>query len=620
MKKTGIIAGLLCLLILFAFGIAYWLVNTKLTPEAIANITRDATGNPVIIKTSPEVSFFPPEVSFGEATWQHDGHGGKWEATIEKTEIVFFFWPLLTGSVKIKNISLENPQLVFTLHSKQESAESADKTQPVTSGIDDLQKIEITRISAQQGSIICKDGDQAISMRDINFLAENLAGKEESLLKSDCTLEIKNGDQEIAKGNLAFKSLLSYSASNLALRNTAITFTDITDNPEALTIPLRFVFDGALNLSDMTLQISNGSMPILPGSIHTSGTLNLALGTYAGKLEMEGEVASLSPLPLKPEPASPIWHIRSDVKMESRKLAIENMAILLGSCSGKGDLIAAFDSQKRIQLSGSIDLDKLNLANFFPDEVTLESEGSAVKARHRLESASKSNYFWPGLDLRVNIREIVYKKCEIDNASFHLIGKEGKYAANDLGFMWAEGQVKGRLETDLLKKDFHLEMGGSDINLGKALSETGINGIQAGKSAFVFSIGASIDSESILATAYGRGQLQGSGATIPALKSLAHMLPIPGGKKFIFPDQVDSISARWAINKGIAAIKPVSLKAGSLDIQGEAIANLPSARLDGKADIHLLDINLPITFKGPYSDLSWNMGSGFFNELKKLIP
>lgn len=603
MKK--IILYIIAALVILGVGIygalTLWL-NAKLDPTAIAALTQKEIGAPLCVGARPAYSIFPPAVTAENLSLNL----AAWRIEAQKCRIELDLSAFFSKKFTIRNIKLEQPQVTYT---QMASSDAPAQQSGSSTGASWL----IQRLEVQQGNFICQIEDNAIQLNGINLLAENIGVGVETAFKSDFLLEYIKDSRTMATGNMAIKAKYRYEANKLALPQAALTYTATQGLLADIFSPAHLTGEFALNFDNLDFCLAKAKLELPQGEMTVNGDGNMRQGMFEGNtaVNVAGDA-----LPGNFFNKQHHLTLSSAVILKNSELTLDDGQIKIADCEGKATININWASTP-MQAHAKIAMGALNLDELITDN----ADSASATSEQAAAQSSWQDKAWPDVSLELEIASIKYHKFLLTQFEAEVAGKSGKYASRKFACNWSDGLITGLLNADFPENDLTFSLAGQKINLGSALAQFGVNGIRDGLADISAKLNfKNLTREKMLANLFGNGQLECQGAKIPVLMEIGRLVPVPSGRKFVFPDQVDKLTAKWAVSAGIAAFKPISLQAGSLKVEGNAVANLLQERLDGNLQFDLFGMKLPVIFKGPFNDVSWHVGSNFFKELKKLIP
>lgn len=610
MKKSLYIAASVALVIcLAAFGVLKY-AESIFSVENIARMTKAATGAPVLLKDAPVVGFFPPEANFGEASWHCMVNDQEWRVSLRKAVIRLDILSLLQGDIKFTAVELDSP--LGVLETFMEGNKSGPYAGPDSSShTEGGANFQIERLTMRDGEFVWKNAQEELKIDSINISADNISDRQWTTIKSDFTIQRQSGRSVSSLGNLALKAKLRFYEPNLTFRDVAATFTPTIGNWPQILSPIKLEMEGALNIDDQNFRL--GSMKIVypQSQLSASGEGSLSARRFSGNVSGEWQQGE----------GENALYVTGHAEITANSLSFTDVAVKYGDAAGDGLLtITMPDNGSPVSIQGNISMGEIDAS-----DIVKKHDGTVATSEEPIQPQSAAGGIsWPEIDFKAAIAGIKLKRCRLNKISFFLEGSAGNYGLNNITFDWAGGQVNGSANMNMPAGEYHLTATGKRMNFGETLAQIGLTGIEGGSADLETHLSASGFSwRQIVSSLAGNGRLESSGASIGILKEIAHMLPIPGGSKFVFPDKVGHLAAAFTSSGGVMDIRPITLTAGSVRAAGSAIANLGNSYLNGSIVFNLANypqMNLPVTFKGPFDDISWSTGDGFFDQLRKLLP
>lgn len=600
----GICAALACL------GTAGFLwVKSLITPEAIASATEKATGHPLLITKKPQLDLFPPVLGFSSATWQGQIQGADISMEIGACEISLEPWPLFGGDVVIREIILDSPEI------KMQTSASSQKTgSKRTKSEQKRTLIPIKRIVVQNGVFHWLSPVRDMKFANINLIADMPGGWKEANLQCDFTSEIVTAGQQ-NDGNMAIKGNLRYYPPNLIFRQASATYTPLKGPLPPLFSPLRLSLDGALDLDSLLLRLGEAKLSTPQGELSVRGEYDLNLDSFHGRgalaLNLERCASLFSLNGIKKEAA---LVGEGSLSWTRGQLIGTDFALKCGDCPGTGKFHFILpQGGSPLSATAVVNMGFLKTDSIFEEIIREKS----IKR----EESQKPESVWPALDLSLELEGAAWEKLTLTQIKAELSGKDGHYRLEPFEFAWANGQVKASLDMDLVNYARKFTATAVKINLGDALSQTGLPGVKGG----VASLSSELSSTGANwtgANANLDGALEVScrDVQLDLLAGVLKKLPIPASVKPALTDTVKLLEASCIIKNEILTIKSLRLSATGLSATGEAVYNIRNNTIEGKLDAKTLDVNLPLKFQGPLNDISWNLDSGWLNQLKRLLP
>ena len=118
----------------------------------------------------------------------------------------------------------------------------------------------------------------------------------------------------------------------------------------------------------------------------------------------------------------------------------------------------------------------------------------------------------------------------------------------------------------------------------------------------------------------GRGLVEIRQLHVPAMAELGKSLPMLAGKGGPLPDRFDLARAPFTAKNGEINAAPITVTSPSLNAAGKAHISLPRQNIDANMDIKTLGLTIPVTAKGPLSDISYGVDPKFALDMAKSLP
>lgn len=629
MKRTLIwISGITLLAICGGWLGLHYLENGYIS-ERISQAALQATGSPIKLKQNPEISLFPPSIKFGQAEWKSPGdpphivfstQGGMAELATDQ---------LLGGKLALKMLSLDQPRLEINPAASGVSASAAGNKQdaPKSEG-EAFPPFDLQRLMVHGGAVIAPIANRVARLEKINLSAENLRKRQDMDIICDFVLNLADmstkpdGENKAAAlaGNLAFKGKARYYEPNITFRQASATFTATDDNAAKEFTPLRLSFDGALNLDNWHYSLQSARLDFPQASASLEGGGDIPAASFLGQINLEANIARLARYvgakhENEKDPANTLI-LAGPLVAENQRLAIENLAIKLGDGSGTGKLLIAFPTnEKPLGIEGHINMGKVSLRGF-----SLANGDKPANSAPKQASAGEQRSY-PGVNFRVDVAGLDINRLRMANLGFLLHGEDGAYMLDDFTFSIANGGVLASARADLAANEMSLRANGRDVDLGYALNEFGIEGLESGRTAFEAELKATGgDLAALKHSLSGKGQMESRGLKIAALNSITQMLRFFGGKNVDFGDSFTLIKAIFSAENGHVRFSPITASSKALSLEGGALVNLKRDYLDGSAQIKALGLSLPVTFGGPFNDIKFGVSPDAIMNATKNLP
>ena len=648
-------------------------VDTDFVVRQIADATAKATGQPLKFDTPPGISFFPPGVHFGQAHWGNADEGQGVSIAVKGGMAQLELSPLLAGNVVVREIRLDSP--VVEIHegkpvaaeapqpeaakpepTKPEAAKPAKSKQnapkadpapaeqpaPAAKAAPDVPAlpIELKRLVLRQGSVTYTSAaGQTLNINDVNLSIENLRVGQEATVQCDFSFAQGTGQPDAAtkagglSGTLAFTSRMRYAPPQLIFRQTALTVTPLTGALPKEAGPLQLTCEGALRLTDLHLQLTRGILNTPQARLTISGEAALNAPSFNGSLEIEGspqKLAALAGHKIKAAPGKDELRFRTMLRYVPNALNLSQMQLQVDDISLRGGLRFEFHADAPLGITADIQAGTINLTPYLPAPEAhgqaAEAKPQEAKARDSKATTSKPDAAaaqkMPALDMRAKIATLSKDGLQVKDIALVVKGEKGRYALNSLtanlgsgGSIKATGSVNMGNETCAIKANAtDVELGPLLVALGKARS---VDGLAMLDTELTMNCGGAAEVRQSLS---GRGLVEIRQLHVPAMVELGKSLPMLAGKGGPLPDRFDLARAPFTAKDGEINAAPITVASPSLNAAGKARISLPRQHLDAAMDIKTLGLTIPVTAKGPLSDISYGVDPKFALDMAKNLP
>ena len=603
----------------------------------IAEATERATGAPLTLEAAPELSLLPPGVRFGAASWRGEPGGNAVAVSLQGGMARLELAPLFSGNIVISEIRLERPEADIRLAPAQ-AREAAGQTAPADTDTekaprkapDDALPFELGRLTVTQGALKLKDGGRVTRVTGFNLALENLRRREETSVQGDMVLEITEQGAPELSGNLAFKGSLRYYAPNLTFRQVSLAFTPLGGLIPRELAPLQLTGEGALDLASLRLNLAEARLTTPQARLTVQGEGTLEPPAFAGGAQFSGEAPALAALAGISAPKGAGDSVEAALRLDfsGNTLRVAGLDARGAGLALGGDLAVtlptAADAAPAVR--GSLRLGAVDLAPWLAGEKAPAPAGakSAAKAAPGGKTApaqaagvKQPRNGLPALDLRLNFAALRYGALGLADLTTRLTGKAGRYSLEDLSTrLTTGGSLKGTLSADLAARAYSVRATGAGLDIGPLCAAAGNAGLASGTAAFSVDLRcAGADSRALVASLDGSGTLEARDLSAPALRDAAAVLKVLPVRGLSIPERITAVSAPFTARRGEITARPVTLTAQGLSARGEAAASLPREYLQGSATVSAAGLNIPLTFKGPFSDISVGVDPKFALEL-----
>lgn len=612
----------------------------------IAEATERATGAPLKLEAAPRISLLPPGISFGAARW--NGAAGVHTVALSlaggmaRLELA----PLLSGNIVISELKVDRPEADIRLAAREaeketpparEAAPARERKAP-----DDAPPFELGRLTLSQGALHLVDGRRDIRVTGFNLSLENLRRREDASIQGDLVLDLDElpaaGSPEAAQpstllsGNLAFKGSLRYYAPNLTFRQVSLAFTPLAGHIPRELAPLQLTGEGALDLASLRLTLAEARLTTPQARLTVQGEGTLAPPAFAGGVQFSGQADALAALAGLSAPKgagdSVEAALRLDFSGNSLRLAgldARGAGLALG-----GDLAVTLPTMADAApaVRGNLRLGDVDLAPWLAGEKAAGTAPARTKGPASATAGGKkapapgaglkqSRSGLPVLDLRLSIAALRYGSLGLADLTTRLSGRAGRYSLEDLSTrLTTGGSLKGTLTADLAAAAYRVKATGTGVDIGPLCAALGKAGLASGTAAFSVDLRcAGADSRALVASLDGAGTLEARDLSAPVLRDAAALLKALPLRGLSIPERITAVSAPFTARRGEITARPVTLTAAGLSARGEAAASLTREYLEGSATVSAAGLNIPLTFKGPFGDISVGVDPKFALEL-----
>ena len=657
-------------------------VDTDFVVRQIADATAKATGQPLKFDTPPGISFFPPGVNFGQAHWGNADDAQGVAIAVKSGMAQLELSPLLTGNVVVREIRLDSPVVEIRESKSPAPAQpapeqpKADTPKPAASkpnaaksgtGKADAAKtesaaaeqpapaakpaaepatlpIELKRLVLRQGSVnYTSAAGQTLRINDVNLSVENLRIGQEATVQCDFSFAL--GDKQAntgakadtqganLSGTLAFTSRLRYAPPQLLFRQTALTVTPLTGALPKEAGPLQLTCEGTLRLTDLQLQLTRAILNTPQARMTISGEAALGAPTFNGSLEIEGspqKLAALAGHKFKAVAGKDELRFRTMLRYVPNAMNLSQMQLQVDDISLRGGLRFEFPADAPLGITADIQAGAINLTPYLSTADApaqdAKSQGSSEADAAHAKKAGKPDAAaaqkMPSLDIRAKIAAISKGGLQVKDIALALKGEKGHYALNSLAAsLGSGGSIKATGSVNMANETCAIKALAADVDLGPLLVALGkgrtVDGLAMLDTDLTMDCGGAAEMRQSLS---GRGLIEIRQLHVPAMAELGKSLPPLAGKGGPLPDRFDLARAPFTAKNGEINAAPITVTSSSLNAAGKARISLPRQNIDAAMDIKTLGLTIPVTAKGPLSDISYGVDPKFALDMAKSLP
>ena len=517
--------------------------------------------------------------------------------------------------------------------------------------------IELKRLVLRQGSVTyIGAGGQTQHISDVNLSIENLRlgheatvqcdfsfalGNKQSNATADADNQPTNGASSMS-GTLAFTSRLRYAPPQLLFRQTALTVTPLTGALPKEAGPLQLACEGTLRLTDLQLQLTRAILNTPQARMTISGEAALSTPTFNGSLEIEGspqKMAALAGHKLKAAAGKDELRFRTMLRYVPYAMNLSQMQLQMDDISLRGGLRFEFPADAPLGITADIQAGAINLAPYLPAAEAHAVEGKAQDAKTHGGKATASEVDaahakktgkpdaaavqkMPTLDIRAKLAAISKGGLQIKDIALALKGEKGRYTLNSLAAsLGSGGSIKATGSVNMANETCAIKALATDVDLGPLLVALGksrtVDGIAMLDTELTMDCGGAAEARQSLS---GRGLVEIRHLHVPAMAELGKSLPMLASKGGPLPDRFDMARAPFTAKNGEINATSITVASPSLSAAGKARISLPRQNIDATMDIKTMGMTIPVTARGPLSDISYGVDPKFALDMAKNLP
>ena len=508
--------------------------------------------------------------------------------------------------------------------------------------------IELKRLVLRQGSVnYTSAAGQTLRINDVNLSVENLRIGQEATVQCDFSFALGDkqantgakADTQAANmptnmsGTLAFTSRLRYAPPQLLFRQTALTVTPLTGALPKEAGPLQLTCEGTLRLTDLQLQLTRAILNTPQARMTISGEAALGAPTFNGSLEIEGspqKLAALAGHKFKAVAGKDELRFRTMLRYVPNAMNLSQMQLQVDDISLRGGLRFEFPADAPLGITADIQAGAINLTPYLSTADApaqdAKSQGSSEADAAHAKKAGKPDAAaaqkMPSLDIRAKIAAISKGGLQVKDIALALKGEKGHYALNSLAAsLGSGGSIKATGSVNMANETCAIKALAADVDLGPLLVALGkgrtVDGLAMLDTDLTMDCGGAAEMRQSLS---GRGLIEIRQLHVPAMAELGKSLPPLAGKGGPLPDRFDLARAPFTAKNGEINAAPITVTSSSLNAAGKARISLPRQNIDAAMDIKTLGLTIPVTAKGPLSDISYGVDPKFALDMAKSLP
>ena len=509
--------------------------------------------------------------------------------------------------------------------------------------------IELKRLVLRQGSVTYMGAaGQTLRINDVNLSVENLRLGHEATVQGDFSFAFGTKQANAAtetnnpSGTLAFTSRLRYSPPQLLFRQTALTVTPLTGALPKEAGPLQLTCEGTLRLTDLHLQLTRAILNTPQARMTISGEAALSAPTFNGSLEIEGspqKLAALAGHKIKAAPGKDELRFRTMLRLVPNAMNLSQMQLQMDDISLRGGLRFEFPADAPLGITADIQAGAINLTPYLPaaETPTADAKSHDAKSHEGKSTTSKADAThaknsgkpdaaaaqkMPTLDIRAKIAAISKGGLQVKDIVLAVKGEKGRYALNSFtASLGSGGSIKATGSANMANETCAIKALATDVDMGPLLVALGkartADGLAMLDTELTMDCGSVVEARQSLS---GRGLVEIRQLHVPAIAELGKSLPMLAGKGGPLPDRFDLARAPFTAKNGEINAAPITAASPSLNAAGKARISLPRQNIDAAMDIKTMGLTIPVTAKGPLSDISYGVDPKFALDMAKSLP
>lgn len=617
MKRTiYIVLGVLVLLVAGgAFAISR--IDTASLTQKIADVTRDATGKPLVLSQTPTISVMPLGVSFGPASWgMQDGKAAAEgiSASIQSGTITMQLMPLFSGKVVVDEVLLNNPNISIRPEAQPTpptGSEPEAKADPLT-----IPPVELAQLRISNGTVDMDMGQgQNLRLTGLNVSMRDLMPNKDATLQTSMHVTITQAVKNAAPTTLIAGTLNQKIQVRLSPTQVNFQGLDVTFTPEKGLIPValgpvRLAGSGTCQLDKQVLQLKNISFSVAHADISLNGELQMNpltfKGTHSLNLAPDKLVKNLgmpAPLPIMPQSFTQ----KSSVNFANNTLSIPDYVATLdkSNITATASMTLPQAGKTPLAVKKVVRIDHLNLDQYLGTGAAKSDATGKQTQKQDQAAAPIKTADLPTVDVDITIKSLTVRKIPLENIHVAVKGSAGHYTITPASFdLGTGGTVSTNSTINLGDMRYSSQGKASHINVGSLLQAMQGKSPVSGTAQLDYDLSCSgASATAIKSSLSGKGLLLVQNIVLKDVTLLPKDAPQKGG----VPSNFDRLQVPFTAKNGIVSINPLTLTSPTLNAKGQGTVNLPQENLNMSADIAMLGITLPVVASGPFSNLSYGL-------------
>lgn len=616
MKKALYI--LLGVLLLLGAGAAFALsrIDTASLTQKIADLSREATGKPLLLSQTPSISLMPLGVSFGPAAWgMQDGKAAAQglSASIQGGTISMQLMPLFSGKIVVDKVVLNKPVITVRPDVPAPSASAASPQKPAKDEPFSIPPVELTSLHIVNGSVDMDNGQgQKVRLNALDLKLNNLAPGKDADSQLSVQIDVSQHGTTLVAGKLTQKGQIRLAPEQVTCSGLEVTFNPEKGRIPASAGPVRLKADASFALAGQVLTLTSLQLSAAHTDMSLSGVLHLDPLTFTGNSsltcapdKMLHALGMAGPLPRMPQS----FNQKFALTFANNKLDIPEYTATLDKSTITGSLSLTLPQGKQpLTVHKRVRIDQLNLDQYL-DAASTEKNQDAKSAQSMASAPAPSAApasSLPTVDADITIASLTVRKITLQNLHVALKGTAGRYNVQPASFTLASGgSVESNSIIDLSTLHYSSQGKASNINVGALLQAMQGKSPVSGTAQMDYALTcAGASATAIKSSLSGKGLLLVQNIVLKDVKLLPKDTPANAGQQ---PTNFERLSVPFTAKNGMVNLSPISLTSSSVNAKGQGMVNLPQSTLNMSADIVMLGITVPVVASGSFSNLSYGV-------------
>ena len=620
MKRFFLFIFFILLLIGGAIAALPFILSADIIREQVTAAVKSQTGRDLIIEGDASLSVLPNiALKVGKASLSNTAEmGGGTFAKMEEFRVGLELMPLLSGKMKVKGLSLNNP--VILLRRSKSGAVNWELTKstskPVSSG-DSSVSLPLTDVSL---------GDITINNGTISFVDE-FAGSQTKFESINVKLSLPNLASMLdAKGSVMWNKSLIEGSLSLKSPSTVMAGDSSQFNIDIQSEHLKAKFAG--------------QMVVLKEGVSAEGSLSVTTPSLR-------KLAAWTGSPMQPGAGLNGFSVTGKLQATPERVTLNEAVINLDGMKSEGNMIVNL-AGKRLGLQATLAVDAIDL-NIYAGGKSGQaakskkaSKTNSAKKSSRsgtsAKQASSSSANWDDApinfsalgafdaDLRLSTGSISYQSVKIGKSALTVSLKDRLLTANLTELQLYKGQSKGKVIINGRKKTpaMNIKANISNVDALKFLKDVnGFDWIEGLANINLNVTTAGRTQNQLVKSLNGKAGFSFANGAVRGINiaQMVRNLKNVGlsGWSRTSSEKTDfsKLGATFNISKGQATTSDLAMIGPFVRLTGEGTVNLPAKTLKFRLQPKLVGsakgqggatdlggLNIPVIIKGPWSNPS----------------